>query len=127
LGTRWRNMTSGGGMSISIGTESAAGSFNAYDDTFVGSFADMIVLQAESDASALVLRAIAGSQLHYIPSAASYRWFINSIEQFKVDDNATAGNTRFLIYDVDNGTLERVSVGIADSGGAGFKVLRIPN
>lgn len=43
------------------------------------------------------------------------------------DDNATAGNTRFLVYDVDNATLERVSVGAADSGGSGFKVLRIPN
>ena len=43
------------------------------------------------------------------------------------DMNTTAGNTRFLIYDVDNGQLERVSVGAADSGGAGFKVLRIAN
>lgn len=45
----------------------------------------------------------------------------------QVDSNNTAGNTRFLIYDVDNGTLERVSVGAADSAGSGFKVLRIPN
>ena len=43
------------------------------------------------------------------------------------DGNAVAGNTRMLVWDVDNGTLERVSVGAADSGGAGFKVLRIPN
>ncbi len=43
------------------------------------------------------------------------------------DENTTAGETRFLLYDVDNGTLERVTVGAADSGGVGFKVLRIPN
>ena len=43
------------------------------------------------------------------------------------DDNSTAGETRFMLWDVDNATLERVSVGIADSGGSGFKVLRIPN
>lgn len=43
------------------------------------------------------------------------------------DDSTTAGDTRFLLYDVDNGILERVTVGAADSGGAGFKVLRIPN
>lgn len=49
------------------------------------------------------------------------------VENAKVDTNAVAGNTRLMIYDVDNGTLERVSVGAADSGGAGFKVLRIPN
>lgn len=42
-------------------------------------------------------------------------------------NSLTAGDTRFLIFDVDNNTLERVTVGIADSGGAGFKLLRIPN
>lgn len=51
----------------------------------------------------------------------------NGAEVARFDANATAGNTRFLVFDVDNNTLERVSVGVADSGGAGFKVLRIPN
>lgn len=41
--------------------------------------------------------------------------------------SATAGDTDFLLYDVDNATLERVTVGAADSGGVGFKLLRIPN
>jgi hypothetical protein len=45
----------------------------------------------------------------------------------KFDGNSTAGNTRLLIWDVDNANLERVSVGAADSGGSGFKVLRIAN
>lgn len=45
----------------------------------------------------------------------------------KFDNSSTATHTRFLVYDVDNATLERVTVGAADSGGAGFKVLRIPN
>jgi len=52
---------------------------------------------------------------------------ISDVESIQVDDDATAGNTRFLIYDVDNATLERVSVGAADSGGTNFKLLRIPN
>ena len=51
----------------------------------------------------------------------------NGMDAAKFDDNATAGNTRFLIYDVDNGMLERVTVGAADSGGTGYKLLRIPN
>lgn len=38
-----------------------------------------------------------------------------------------AGETALWLYDADNATLERVTVGAADSGGAGFKVLRIPN
>lgn len=45
----------------------------------------------------------------------------------RFDASATATHTRLLIYDVDNGQLERVTVGAADSGGAGFKVLRIAN
>jgi len=43
------------------------------------------------------------------------------------DNNAVAGNTRMFVYDNDNATQERVSVGISDSGGAGYKLLRIPN
>lgn len=45
----------------------------------------------------------------------------------KIDNNSTAGETRFMLYDVDNATMERVTVGAADSGGSGYKVLRIPN
>lgn len=48
-------------------------------------------------------------------------------EALRVDASTTATQTRMLVYDVDNATLERVTVGAADSGGAGFKVLRIPN
>lgn len=48
-------------------------------------------------------------------------------ETISGDTTATAGNVRMSVYDVDNGAMERVSVGIADSGGVGFKVLRIPN
>jgi phage baseplate assembly protein V len=43
------------------------------------------------------------------------------------DASVVARDTRLLVYDVDNGTVERVSVGDPDSGGANFKVLRIPN
>lgn len=48
-------------------------------------------------------------------------------EAARVDSSAVARDTRFMLFDVDNNTLERVTVGITDSGGAGFKVLRIPN
>ena len=43
------------------------------------------------------------------------------------DASNTAGETRMLLWDVSAGTLKRVSVGAADSGGTGFKVLRVPN
>lgn len=48
-------------------------------------------------------------------------------DALKVDGSVTAGQTRMLIYDVDNATVERVTVGAADSAGVGYKVLRIPN
>lgn len=45
----------------------------------------------------------------------------------KFDRSATAGDTGLWLWDADNGQLERVTVGAADSGGSGFKVLRIAN
>jgi hypothetical protein len=50
-----------------------------------------------------------------------------SATKIQCDGTTTAGQTAMLLWDVDNGTLERVTVGAADSGGTGFKVLRIPN
>jgi len=43
------------------------------------------------------------------------------------DGSTTAGDTRLKVWDVDNGQMERVTVGAADSGGTGYKVLRIAN
>ena len=45
---------------------------------------------------------------------------------FVVDDNPGAGETYVMIRPSGEG-LQRVSVGAADSGGAGYRVLRIPN
>jgi len=41
----------------------------------------------------------------------------------------TAGTdeTRFLLLDITEGVVKRISFGADDSGGAGFKVLRTPN
>lgn len=58
---------------------------------------------------------------------ADHEFTIGGSKVAEFDNTSTAGSTRFLIYDVDNATVERVTVGAADSGGAGFKVLRIPN
>lgn len=46
---------------------------------------------------------------------------------WSLDNPSTATYTALSLYDFDNDTVERVTVGAADSGGAGFKVLRIPN
>lgn len=41
--------------------------------------------------------------------------------------SGAAGDTYLTVFDVDTGALQRVSVGAANSGGVGFKLLRIPN
>lgn len=60
-------------------------------------------------------------------AAGNVSVIISAAEKIRVDGTATAGQTALMLYDVDNATLERVTVGAADSGGVGFKVLRIPN
>ena len=51
------------------------------------------------------------------------------LEAARFEDPAdlAAGETSLHVFDDDNNTLEQVTVGAADSGGLGFKVLRIPN
>ena len=51
------------------------------------------------------------------------------VELLRCETAATLGatETTLWIYDLDNAQIEQVTVGAADSGGAGFKVLRIAN
>ncbi len=54
----------------------------------------------------------------------------NSAERFRVDGaEPTSGNTNTLLayHNGTSVTFQRVSLGAADSGGSGFKVLRVPN
>lgn len=44
-----------------------------------------------------------------------------------VQPSATADDTDLLLWDVTAGTLKRVTRGAADSGGAGFRLLRVAN
>lgn len=45
----------------------------------------------------------------------------------KTDQSSTADDTRLLVWDVTAGALVRVTRGAANSGGAGFRLLRVPN
>lgn len=45
----------------------------------------------------------------------------------ELDGSTTAGDTSMLLWDVSAGSLKRVSIGASDSGGTGFKLLRVPN
>jgi hypothetical protein len=50
----------------------------------------------------------------------------NGVESLRASGGG-AGETNILLYDVTAAALRRVSIGANDSGGAGFRVLRIPN
>jgi hypothetical protein len=51
----------------------------------------------------------------------------NNTAAIKLDNSVTADDTRLLLWDVTAGSLVRVTRGVADSGGVGYRVLRIPN
>lgn len=68
------------------------------------------------------------SATHLLLTGATAKFSTStSFEAFQIDRNTTAGQTRLLLWDIDKGSLQRVSIGAADSGGTGFKVLRVPN
>lgn len=52
---------------------------------------------------------------------------VNAQDRLSVDNSSTANDTALLLWDVTAGILVRVTRGAADSGGAGFRLLRIPN
>ena len=69
-----------------------------------------------------------GSGTFYFRSGGAYQFTDSGgIDIFRMDKPGTAGQTGLQLWDADNATLERVTVGAADSGGSGYKVLRIPN
>ncbi len=104
-----------GGISILTPNASDSNIYFGSSTTNVGAF-----IRWKYDFSALIVSTLkAGSNISIQGGSAA--------TGVSVDDSTTAGDTRFLVYDVDNATLERVTVGAADSGGTNFKVLRIPN
>jgi hypothetical protein len=50
-----------------------------------------------------------------------------AVESARFDASGSANDTRMLIYDVTRAAMVRVSVGGSDTGGSGFRVLRVPN
>lgn len=97
------------GVGMQFGVETSAGNME------IGAAIDAVAedVTATSEDFALVFKTM-------VAGAAA-------VEQGRFQRTATAGDTSFMLYDVDNNAVERVTVGAADSGGVGFKVLRIPN
>jgi len=66
-------------------------------------------------------------QVAYNHSGDTLQLWAGANQAVSLDKPVTASYTAMQVYDVDNAGLQRVTVGAADSGGAGYKVLRIPN
>jgi hypothetical protein len=114
------NMSDAGGRVFTITTSQNVSS--------TGTLLDGRAYMAPSSGTGLMI--YGGSSGDIVMGAGTSRkctFQIGGITQAQVDLDATAGNTRFLLYDVTAGALKRVSIGATDSGGTGFKLLRIPN
>ena len=48
-------------------------------------------------------------------------------EAARVDKTLVANSTRFMLWDVTAGGMQRVTIGVAGSGGVGYRLLRIAN
>jgi hypothetical protein len=70
--------------------------------------------------------------LHAYASAGKIRMFATPTggsqqEVLRGDADVSAGDTSLWLLDANSGTMKRVVVGAADSGGSGFRMLRIAN
>lgn len=128
---------------VSIGTGSilhsagavpgnANGSFN-FDGALAGTQGFLMLKSGEADATT-AMEIAGGSGIYFtIDNFATDALFIDTsnssyfVDRMTLDASVTAGHTRMLLWDVDAAALVRVSVGADDSGGTGYKVLRIPN
>lgn len=86
---------------------------------FLGAASDTVPLAASS--------ADTGSGLYASFIAPDVVGLMSNGTKYLQISAPSAGQTALFVFDADNATLERVTVGAADSGGTGFKVLRIPN
>lgn len=111
-----------GGIAIGNSTTAVTGS----DGIAIGRNAT-----AAANGIALGIAAVAGANVCVIGStsaAVGLQVFPTTAGiGFQVDGSAVADDIRMLVWDVTGASLKRVSRGAVDSGGAGFRLLRIPN
>ena len=98
-------------------------------------------LAAHANGPTMISAASSGTAPNILPNRADNNTGIGSVavdnlslitgglEAVRAEDPADLGatETSLWVFDLDNGALQQVSVGADDSGGAGFKVLRIAN
>lgn len=111
-----------GGIAIGNGTTIVSGTDGIAIGRSATAAANAIALGASAVAAAgicMIGSTASVKQLDVIPAAAGVG--------FRIDASAVADEIRMLVWDVTGASLKRVSRGAADSGGVGFRLLRIPN
>lgn len=103
-----------GQVRLTIGT-TVINSTNSIGVDFIGTVANCSFQYSSSS----------GTGMYF--SATSVNLAAVGVDAGQFDNSVTATHTRFLVYDVSKGAVSRVTVGANDSGGAGFKLLRVPN
>jgi len=68
-----------------------------------------------------------GLQISQAGASGLVQLVVNGVEVGRFDASAVAADTRMMVYDVTAAALVRVTRGAVDSGGAGFRLLRVPN
>jgi len=67
------------------------------------------------------------SVFYHAGSVGSHKLTVGDTVVLEIDPSSTADDTRLRLWDVTAGSLKRVTRGAADSGGTGFRCLRIAN
>jgi hypothetical protein len=122
----------GTGFSIFSGTSGAIPPETGADDFVIENSAagGMTYLSPDSVTTSCYINTVSKKRVggwNYSDSADTFNIYADQAIAATFDNSVVAGDTRFFIYDVDNGQLERVTVGAADSCGAGKKCLAIAN
>jgi hypothetical protein len=98
----------------------ASASFGVGGSTTPAPYTKAAYLFADPDTLSILIQAArSGSQIRF--DVGGY-----NNERVRIDAGVS-GATPLLLLDVSAGTIKRVSIGASNSGGTGFKVLRVPN
>ena len=108
---------------VNTGTNNVIGPNTLNGLTFLGDLAYRASMQAGHPA----LEFDGTDYLLYDRTNNRLQVFINGIERLGVDPSVAVDNTSLLLWDVNSASMKRVVVGAANSGGAGFRMLRIVN
>lgn len=107
-------INSGAGTAIDLYRDGAAANF------------DLIRIRDGTNGNTLAKIGYSSGQLR-IDATTSVSIFENGNEKMRLDGSVTAGETAMFLYNQNSATLERVTVGAADSGGVGKRALVFNN